>query len=198
MKKALVGAVALLCLLTACNTAGSTSSLTNSYHYGGETDVQVDGRSFVLEDTPQNLVEEAVILDFYYSITAEFDKKYDILADIEPHRISIENEKQHFQDGRYVQSYTIHTIETLDEDQYTTRENADGTPNPLYYYNLSEEVSEYSLVEYAVVHATFTQVLSPQATQAGPQYGDGTYSRSFLVGRAASDDRYKIYSYGMM
>ncbi|WP_148865617.1 hypothetical protein [Thermosediminibacter litoriperuensis] len=68
-----------------------------------------------MEDIPENIVEETVMKEFLYTITAEFDAMSDILADIEPHRISIENEKKLFEDDIYIQSYIIHEISTLTE-----------------------------------------------------------------------------------
>lgn len=225
MKKTLVAASIALCLLTACGSApqqasnggnaqqapaSSTAQQTpagskaqqetsgGSYQYTGEKTVEIEDRSFVLEDTPESIQEETVVLNFYYTITAEFGKKADILADIEAHRISIENEQKQFEEGGYIAGYTIHQIETLAEEQYSRADNADGTSNPQYYPGLEKLREEFALEDYAVIHVTFTQTLSEAIAEAGPQWGNGTYQRSFLVGKAANDNACKIYDFGMM
>lgn len=170
----------------------------DSYQYTGETNMTIEDRSFILEDTPESVQEETVVLDFYYTITAEYAKKYDIQANIESHRISIENERKSFEEGRNTTAYTIHQIETLTEDQYTQQYNADGDSNPLYYAWLEKRLDEYGLGDYAIINVTFTQTLSDAKINAGPQYGNGTYERNYLVGKTKDDDSYEIYDFGWM
>jgi hypothetical protein len=160
--------------------------------------LQVDGRAFVVEDTPTSHAEDIVIKDFLYTITGEFDKKYDILADIGPHAISIENEKKNMDEGVYIQSYNIHDITVLEENQYLQQETPDGETNPLFYLGLQERVAEFGLISYEVVSVNFSMLHSQKANEMGPQYGDGTYRRSFIVGKAPTDKTYKIYDFGMM
>src|SRR5665648_1299025 len=74
--------------------------------YNGETEINVDGRSFELEDIPENMAEEVEINDFKYSIVGEIESLSKILADTEPHNISLKNEEEQFNEGNYIQSYT--------------------------------------------------------------------------------------------
>ncbi len=39
------------------------------------------------------------------TITADFDSMYNILADIELHKVSIENQRKQYKEGIYIQSY---------------------------------------------------------------------------------------------
>ncbi len=80
-----------------------------------------------------------------------------------------------------MQSYKIHQIETLPKDDNTK--------------SLAEQ---YSLVEYEMINVSFTQIWSEVRMDASPQYGNGTYSREFLVGKTLDDTVYKIYNFGMM
>lgn len=168
------------------------------YIYDGETELTIEDRFFLLEALPQNIAEDVVVRDFLYTITAEFDKKREILADIESHNISITNEKRNFAEEIYVQSYVIHDIATLTEEQYNQRETADGEHNRLFYYGVEKRIEDYNLIEYEIVNVDFTKVLSPKSNERGPHWGDGTYNRSFIVGMAEGDSSYKIYDFGMM
>lgn len=163
------------------------SQTEDAYNYDGETEVNAEGRSFNLEDTPENLAEETVVRDFLYSITGDFDSLEEILADIESHRISIKNEKLHFEQGIHMQSYTIHEITTASKEDYNE-----------VHYGWQEIVEEYKLIEYEIVNVNFTQIHSEKSMELGPQWGDGTFSRSFIVGRTVEDKDYKIYDFGMM
>jgi len=165
---------------------GSVQSPVNS---GNKTKdiVTVDDRNLILEDIAENIAEETVIKDFLYTITAEFDSKYDILAHIEPHVISIESEKEQFNNGIYVRLCKIHKISTLTEKEYKDEQN------PLCYYNWEEIVNKHDLSDYKIVNIDYTIESSGQA----PQWGNGTYNRSFVVGKTAKDNSYKIFDFGM-
>ncbi|WP_170240241.1 hypothetical protein [Thermosediminibacter litoriperuensis] len=54
------------------------------------------------------------------------------------------------------------------------------------------------MTEYEIINVTFTQTLSEKAKEQGPQWGDGTYNRSFIVGKTADDDSYRIFDFGDM
>lgn len=201
LKKTLPWAACVLALAwcaAACGAPAAAPTSSAPYSFAGDTAIEVDGRSLLLEDVPGSAAEEAVILDYTYTIKAEFEKKRDILADIEPHAISIENERANFEADVYIQSFVIHQIDRLEEAEYLSETLADGARNPLYYYGLEDEVRAHALEEYTVVRVHFTQALSAAANARGPQWGDGTYERSFLVGKAAGEDAFKIYSFGMM
>ena len=185
--------------LTACNNDGKREAEDpQAYSYTGDTEIEVGDRSFILEDQPESKAEEAVVMDFLYTITGEFDKKLEVIADIEPHRMSIEAEKKHMEEDVYIKSYVIHSIATLSEEQYIDQNSADGSYNPLFYNNLQNLLNEYDLEDYEIVNIDFTWTHSAQALAWVPQWGDGTYNRSFFVGKESTSDNYKIYDYGMM
>ena len=171
------------------------------YEFTENMKLIVDGRIFILEDLPKSAPEEIVVRDFLYSITAEFDKKYDILANIEPHVINIENERNWFEGGVFseesffVQNYIIHRITTLTNDQYDQEKTASGEINPLFYWGWQQRIAEYDLNEYEIINVDFTVVFS------NGYFGnltDGTYNRSYIVGKSQDDITYRIYDFGIM
>ena len=97
----------------------------------------------------------------------------------------------------YIKSYVIHEISTLEKKEYNEEELNNGERNPLYYYGWKEIVEEYKLEQYKIVNLEFTQTHSDKSNELGPQWGDGTYSRNFIVGKIDKDDVYKIFDFGM-
>jgi len=177
----------VICIALGMASCINTPPTNEAYTFDGETDLQVDDRSFILEDIPENVFEDIVVKDFLYSITAEFDKKYKILADIEPHLISIENEKESFEDGVYIKSYVIHKITSLTEEQYSQETLENGEINPLHYRGWKKRIDDYSLIEYEIINVNFTLTYSPKKNERGPQYGEGTHNRSYIVGKTVDD-----------
>ncbi len=189
----------ILILVSICLSACTQIQISQeTYVFKDKSNISIDDRNFVLEDTPQNIAEETVIKDFLYTITAEFDAKYDILSDIEPHKISIENQKKQFEDNIYTQSYIIHGISTLSEKEYSEQKLDNGEQNPLYYYGWKECIEKYKLTEYEIINIKFTQTLSKRAIEYGAQWGNGTFSRSFIVGKTADGNDYRIFDFGFM
>jgi hypothetical protein len=166
----------------------NVSEIDKEYEFLGKTDLIVDGRNFTLESIPNNIFEEIVVREYFYTITAEFDKKHEVLANIEPHSISVENEKRNFAEGIFIKSYVIHGITTLTVEQYN-----DET-NQLNYWGWQRVVNEFGLIDFRIVNVDFSVIFS----NGGIQWSDGTYNRSFIVGRNNQDITYKIYDFGFM
>lgn len=197
MKKILT-VIAIIIVLTTLFAYKSTERSEETYIYNGETEINVDARIFKLEDIPNNIAEETVVNQFLYSIVGDFDNMSDILADIESHNISIKNEEKNLNDGLYMKSYIIHEISTLSEDEYNQNKLENDEVNPLYYYRWQDIVEKYNLKEYEIINVNFTQAHSDKLIELGPQWGDGTYDRSFIIGKSPKDKNYKIYDFGMM
>jgi len=191
----LLSALFLLCSLYGCKNANPARTSNSSEVAAlGMTELTVDNRFFRAEDIPQNIPEEIVYREFLYTITAEFDKKFDILANIEAHVIGIKNEKRLFEEGIFVQSYIIHKITTLTKEQYGQEKTVSGEMNPLFYLGLQQRINEFKLIDYKVVNVDFSVVYS----NGGIQWDDGTYNRSFIVGKKNGDNTYRIYDFGFM
>jgi hypothetical protein len=194
MKKRLL--IVLFLLVTTIFIVGCSSE--EPYKYEGEEMVTMEGRVLKLEDIPENSAGETVINHFLYAITGNFEGMLANLADTEPHVISVQNEKDSFKEGIYIKSYVIHNISTLKEKEYNEEKLGNGDRNPFYYQDWKEIVEEYKLVEYKIVNIEFTMNHSEKSNALVPQYGDGTYSRNFIVGKIDKDTTFKIYDFGML
>lgn len=148
------------------------------YVFNEITSIQVGDSYFLAEDKPETVQEELVYLDFLYTVEKNFDKKYEILANTEAHKISIENEKSNTDPDIYT-SYVIHKISTFDKSEQDT----------------DEILKKYNLSEYEIINTVYTQKHSLKLLTLGPQWGDGTYSRNFIVGKSKIGKSYKIYDF---
>lgn len=153
------------------------------YSFSGKKNVKIKNRSFVLQDTPKNSVEELVEKDFLYSITGEFDKKKTIWVKDEATQICIENEQKDFDQNRSMQSYTIHQLSILSTDKYADQDKI----------LMESIINQYNLKSYSIVNVIYTQKWPTHAISHDMQQGDGTYSKSYIVGKTAQDPEYKIY-----
>ncbi|MBP2028580.1 hypothetical protein J2Z35_002410 [Acetoanaerobium pronyense] len=122
---------AILILFSLLLVGCSETKSSDEYIYSGKTILNLDDRSFILGSVPKSIEEETVVKDFLYTISGDFDSKF----------------------------------------------------------NLSE---------YEIINVTYSQKLSSKAIELGPQIGDGTYNRSFIVGRTNKNSPYKIYDFGFL
>lgn len=177
--------LAVIILVTVAISFGTDSKAPNlkddSYVFSGTLSVQVGERYFIAEEQPKNIQEELVYRDFLYTVNGEIHKKYDILADIESLKISIENEMDNT-DSEVYTSYILHSLTTIIDKQSQ---------------NVEQIVKQYNLKEYEIINAIYTQKHSANKLVLGPQWGDGTMSRNFVVGKSDSDEIYKIYEFLM-
>ena len=180
-------------LLTACAPASteeppiSTDNDTKidhedkAYEYSGETQAQVNNRIFTLEDIPESIPEELVVNSYYFNIVGEYDKLKELYGNNEALQISADNEKKNFEDGQYVREYTIHTLDTLHENDVLDT----------LYNQLAIDIEKYELHETVIIKADI-DLIWPD-TVIGAQLPSGEYVRLFLCGKKNSEDSWKIY-----
>lgn len=169
---------------------------SREYQYEGPHRVTVDDRVLELVRPPKSVAEEVVVRDFMASITFDFDDKYDLLAAMESHTISIENEKiLALEEGRYLKEVTLYHVDTLSTKEYSEGLLANGACNDYYYDGVADLVKRFQLVDFEVINVDYHQVLSDDT--GGPQWGTGRYLRNYLVGHQANEETWRIYDYAM-
>ncbi len=148
------------------------------YEFRGITGVYEGNLYFKSETIPETIQEEIVYLDFLYTIEKNYDKKYDIIDDA--HWLSIDNEKKNIDPEIYT-SYVIHDISTFDKSEQDD----------------DDIFKKYDIVDYERINVVYSQKHSAKLLSFGPQWGDGTFSRDFIVGKSSTDKNYKIYDFLM-
>jgi hypothetical protein len=156
---------------------------SDGYNFTGEKEYTADGRSYQLEDTPENEAEALVAEDFLCSINGDFERMAQIEADTECLRISVQNEKEAFALGEATQFYAVHDLSSLPEGK-SSEEDRDW---------VQSVQNECGLTSFRIVTAVYTVQWPDDVV---PQYGNGTMTREILVGRSASDRADRIYDYG--
>lgn len=156
------------------------------YEYNGEIEKVFDDRTFVLEDTPENIVEELAVNNFYFDIAGEHDKLAEIMGENETLTISLESEKKHFDEGIYLITNIIHDVSIFTVDDFD--QTIDWFKN-----KVKEDVEEFGLIEYSVARVDITWEHSEASLAMGPQIGDGRYERLYLCGKTDTSSEWKIY-----
>lgn len=167
------------------------------YSYKGEVSITFDERLFILEDVPENVVEEIAVNNYYFPISGQFDKLLEIMGDNEVLKISAQNEQKSFEEGYYFNENIIHKISVLTEqdfldtsvsDYFSNSEDATDFINELEAY-----ISKYGLLEYTVVYIDLSWKWSENALQRAPQLDNGRYERLYLLGKTDINESWKIY-----
>ncbi len=144
-----------------------------------------DDRKLILEDSIQNELEYVIYQYYYNNISADFESNKNLIGESESLRISNENEKEAFDEGKYTKEYNIHELSVVDKDEI--KEAQEMTKD-----NLLADIKECGLESYAVVKAELGWKYSEAKLQAGPQLPEGDYIRYYLVGSTKDDSEVKI------
>lgn len=147
------------------------------YAYTGEVRISTGGRTFTLEDVPENPAEEAAANSYAFDIAENYEGLAELYSESESLLISAKNDAESWENGDYVQTYTIHGLETLPQDKIPSQ--------------IVSEAEDLGLGQYAVVRADVDWTYSDQKLAQGPQLGEGRYFRLFLCGQ--KDGQWKIY-----
>lgn len=183
----LAGLLLAAACLSACtaqpevNNPSDNTEIETPYTYSGETQTQVNDRSFTLEDIPEIYPEELVVYNYYYDIVGEYDKLSDLYGENEALKISADNEKKNFDEGIYVKEYVIHDVAPMAEDEL----------DEMLAKQIASDIEKYTLSESLTIKADIDLVWADSA--AAPQIGNGRYPRLFLCGRQSLEDNWKIY-----
>ena len=145
-------------------------------------------RHVKFEKMPSDDAQLAAAWYFKYMGLAQFDRCVRLFPQDQLESLNFGQDDLNFREGRYIKEYTIHGFQTL-----ATVEYADQKP----YYD--EQASRYGFKEYKVVRVDFSQRWSDKALELAPQWGDGTYTRDFAVGKESGfRGKWKIFELGMM
>lgn len=205
MKK--IGLIMTLLLLTACSQAPVNEKSNESdkpvdiepieyvdyvetfdeFDFVEKVELTVADRHFLCEDNPENVAENLIYGFYAYNIQADWEK-YNALfgEENEALQITAENEKKAFAEGRYIKEYIIHSLKTLTLDDIAT---VDAGFVDLY----QRDAKHYGLKAYTVVQAEITMAHSQASLEAGPQIGDGTYTRYYLCGKTSDENAWRIF-----
>lgn len=145
-------------------------------------------RHVKFETMPEDLPQMTAAWYFKYDGLGQFEMCQKLFPENQLESLNFEQKDKDFKDGRYIEEYIVHGFETLPEDAYA--ETAE---------HYSYVAASYGYSEYKVVRVSFSQKWSAKALEAAPQWGDGTYTRDFAVGKVPGvKETWKIFELGMM
>lgn len=148
--------------------------------------VQFDDRTLILEDSIDNELEYLVYQNYYYETAGDFSACQALIGDNEALQISNHNEEKLLEQGMYLTSITLHSLDTLtfEELDHATDSSKD---------HLLEHIDKYALTEYAIVQADLDWTYSQAMLEAGPQSDEGRYLRYFLLGKTEETPEFLWY-----
>ncbi len=158
-------------------TIAQTSPDWGDYSYAGETSLRVGDRTFQLEDIPENPAEEAVSHYYAWSIAGDSDSLTALCSESGQLQNSVQNELQMAEQGEYIQSYIVYTLETLSGNTIPSQVTADA--------------KSFGLTDYVAVRADVDMTYSQALAALAPQLEEGRYSRIFLCAEKNGD--WKLY-----
>ena len=190
----------LLCLaimfgVAAANKAKGGERLVAEYTIADET----LPRHVKFETMPEDLPQMAAAWYFKYKGLGQFEMCGKLFPEDQLESLNFQQEDRDFKDGKYIREYIVHEFETLPEDAYA--ESAE---------HYSQLAVSYGYREYKVVRVSFSQKWSSKALEEAPQWGDGEYTRDFVVGKVPAmgenviekvpgmEAKWEIFELGMM
>lgn len=150
------------------------------------TEYVFEDRRFACEGTVHNELEKIVSDLYYYEAAGNYDKVFALLGESKYLLPAFENSKEAFDEGNYMSELTIHELITLSADDV-----ANASDQTLQY--LLRDVELYDLEEFAIVKVVVSWKHNAKSLAMGPQLGDGSYTRCFLLGVTDKVPEYKIY-----
>lgn len=211
MRRNIVLLCVLMLMLSACSPDSTTGNPTESgkqppaqisaenhffnlyttdfpeYEYKGEIKAEFNDRIFLLENIPENVVEELAVNHYYFDFAGEYEKLAAITGENESLKISIKNQEKYVNEGIFMnQKNTIHEVSvvTVDDFQHTA---------DYFLDDLVDSVEEFGLTAYSVVKVDLTWEYTEAFLTMGSQLDNGRYDRLFLVGKTNDVDDWKIY-----
>lgn len=174
----------LICIMLMFGVAAINKARAPEYllaEYTIEDDLP---RHVKFESSPRDLAQQAVGFFYMYQGTAQYEKCRTVTAPSRAEEMNFEQQSADFKEGCYVKEYVIHSFRTLPEKEYEDRKE--------YYDGLAKSCG---LKQYRVVQITFDQKWSDAALEKAPQWGDGSFTREFAVGKEKKPmGKWKIFN----
>ena len=157
------------------------------YEYKGEMKTDFNGRTFLLEDAPENIVEELAVFHYYFNFAGDYEKLWAITGENEGFKIALENEEKYAKEGNFIyQKNIIHDVSLLSPDDLQKLGD--------YFIDyLAEDVDKFGLSAYSVVKLDLTWEYTEEYLTIGAQLDSGRYVRLLLLGKTSDLDDWKIY-----
>lgn len=182
----------ILCsvITTGCGVAKNEKEAKVENNYVLE--IENGERFFKSEFVPKSDSEKVILDYFKIEISDEYDEFKNVLIDSEQYTYYPETYKKQFDEGLYTEELTVHSLSTLNEDEYT------NDTNGLKYYSYMERLKEYNPSAFEIIEVNYTNKLTDEYNKIA-QWGSGNWTRYFVVVKEKEDSNWKIFDvYGHM
>ena len=164
------------------------------YTYSGGTNFTYDDRTLVLEDVPENMVEQLLFANYSFAAAFEFEGLVGLQGS-ENLQLSAKNEAKNAAEGLYFENVTIHALDTLSEEDFTPGGKYFSDTKSVFEFvdRVNYLKDGHGLTEYAIVYTDLSWQWSEKALSMGPQLDNGRYERLYLVGKLYEYSNWHLY-----
>lgn len=149
-------------------------------------------RFFKSEIVPKSYGEKVILDYFKIEISDEYNDFENIFINSESFNSYPKIYKENFNNGLYTEELTVHSLEKLNEKDYSNK------PNDIKYYWYMDRLKEYNPNEFEIIEVKYTNKLTDKYNETA-QWGSWNWTRYFIVCKEKDDSDWKIYDiYGHM
>ena len=92
-------------------------------------------------------------------ISYKYDEFNNLFVDSEQFNYYPESYKENFDDGKYTENITIHSLKKLSKDEYS------NSPNTIQFYPYMDRLKEYNPYEFDIIEVNYTVKLTDKANE---------------------------------
>ena len=193
VKRFMLSVLLIICsmfILIGC----SNSSKEEEYIKNSEYVLEItNGERFFKSEVVPNSKAEEVILDYFkIEISDEYDNFKNIFINSDTFNYYPDVYKDNFNNGLYTEEITVHSLNELNEDEYSKESNG-----AKYYSNINN-LKRYKQSEFKIIEVNYTNKLTEKLNEIA-QWGSGDWTRYFVVVKENDRSEWRIFDiYGHM
>lgn len=182
--------VSFMVILIGCSDSSKTQKYTEDSEYVLEI---TNGERFFKSEVVPKSDAEKVILDYFkIEINDDYDNFKNVFIDSDAFNYYSDAYKGNFNDGLYTEEVTVHSLNVLNEDEYSSESKG------IKYYYYIDRLKKYNPNEFQIIEVNYTNKLT-EKYNAIAQWGSGNWTRYFVVVKKDNNSVWRIFDvYGHM
>lgn len=182
--------VSFMVILIGCSDSSKTQKYTEDSEYVLE--ITNGERFFKSEVVPKSDAEKFILDYFKIEINDDYDNLKNVFIDSDAFNYYSDAYKEKFNDGLYTEEVTVHSLNGLNEGEYSSESNG------IKYYYYIDRLKKYNPNEFQIIEVNYTNKLT-EKYNAIAQWGSGDWIRYFVVVKKDNNSGWRIFDvYGHM
>lgn len=157
-----------------------------------ELELKNGTRIFKSEVTPCSDAEKAILDTFKIEISDKYDEFNNLYVDSEEFNYYSKIYQEDFDDGKYTENITIHSLKKLSKDEYSNNSNT------IQNYLNMDTLNKYNPNEFELIEVNYTVKVTDKENKVA-QFGNGNWTRYYVVVKQNEKSNWRIFDiYGHM